>query len=152
MEMGEKADRIDDALQATTAAVKEGILPGGGVALIRSHKLLSEVTAKEENLPEDVKKGILIILRSILDPFDCIISNAGLEYLHILNNITDPKNDRNYGFDVKKEKYGNMLKLGVIDPTKVVRLSLENAASISSLLLTTEAVIYESEKTRNIEK
>ena len=147
MEMGEKKDRIDDALQATTAAVKEGILPGGGVALIRAEEeMFLNSTTKYHN---DFITGMSIVQDSILDPFQCIIDNAGIDDPHILKNI-QKANTPTFGFDVKNEKYGDMLEMGVIDPTKVVRLSLENAASIASLLLTTEAVVYESEETRNL--
>lgn len=146
MEMGEKKDRIEDALQATTAAVKEGILPGGGVALIRAERELS--VSLKKDIPEDILRGIEIVATSIFDPFKCIIENAGLEDPYVLKNIQQANTDT-FGYDVKNEKYGDMLEMGVIDPTKVVRLSLENAASIASLLLTTEAVVYESKETRN---
>ena len=146
LEMSERKDRIDDALQATTAAVKEGVLPGGGVALIQAEQEMFDYDIKEK-LHDDIGIGIGIVQDSILDPFKCIIDNAGLDHKLVLKKIRDKEGV--FGFDVKEEKYGDMLEMGVIDPTKVVRLSLENAASIASLLLTTEAVVYESEETRN---
>lgn len=151
LEMSEKKDRIDDALQATTAAVKEGILPGGGVALIRAYDELEGFLFDNKPVKAhiDIAKGMEIIKESILDPFKCIIDNAGLDDIDNILKMTREANTNTFGFDVKNEKYGDMLEMGVIDPTKVVRLSLENAASIASLLLTTEAVVYESEETRS---
>jgi len=135
VEMKEKKDRVDDALHATRAAVEEGIVPGGGVAYIRAIESLDAV--KFDNADE--KTGIAIIRRAIEEPLRQIVANAGLEGSIIIQKVREGKGD--YGFNARTEVYENMLAAGVIDPTKVGRVALENAASIASMLLTTECVI-----------
>jgi len=135
VEMKEKKDRVDDALHATRAAVEEGIVPGGGVAYIRAIKSLDAV--KFEN--NDEKTGVDIIRRSLEAPLRTIVANAGLEGSIIVQKVREGKGD--YGFNARTEVYENLMGAGVIDPTKVTRIALENAASIASMLLTTECVI-----------
>jgi len=137
VEMKEKKDRVDDALHATRAAVEEGIIPGGGVALVRSIKSI----AKLEGLNDDENTGIEIVKRAIESPIRTIAENAGLEGSVIVQKVKEGKG--NYGFNARTEKYEDLLKAGVIDPTKVTRVALENAASIASMLLTTEAIIVD---------
>jgi chaperonin GroEL len=134
-EMKEKKDRVDDALHATRAAVEEGIVPGGGTAYIRAIKTLDKI--KTEN--EDEKTGVDIIRRSLEAPLRQIAANGGLEGSIIVNKVKEGKGD--YGFNAVTEEYENLYKAGVIDPTKVSRVALENAASIASMILTTECVI-----------
>ncbi len=140
VEMKEKKARVEDALHATRAAVEEGIVPGGGVCLVRAIKTLDKV--KGEN--EDQNTGIKIIQKSLEEPLKQIAANAGLEGAVVLNKVLEGKDD--YGFNAATEKYENLVKAGVIDPTKVTRTALENAASVSALLLTTEAVVYEKKE------
>jgi chaperonin GroEL len=135
VEMKEKKDRVDDALHATRAAVEEGIVPGGGVAYIRCIESLDAI--KTENADE--KTGVAIIRRSLEEPLRQIVANAGLEGSIIVQKVREGKGD--YGFNARTEVYENMFAAGVIDPTKVSRVALENAASIASMLLTTECVI-----------
>lgn len=135
VEMKEKKDRVDDALAATRAAVEEGIIPGGGVALVRAEKALDGL--KGENADEDT--GISIVKRAIEEPLRQIITNAGGEGAVVVQKVREGKAD--YGYNARKEEYTNMYKAGIIDPTKVTRVALENAASIAALLLTTECVI-----------
>ena len=135
VEMKEKKDRVDDALHATRAAVEEGIVPGGGVALVRSIEGLANLEGENE----DQNTGIKIISSAIEAPLRTIVSNAGGEASVVVNNVKEGKGD--YGYNAREDKYENLFAAGVIDPTKVTRLALENAASISSLLLTTECVI-----------
>ena len=135
VEMKEKKDRVDDALHATRAAVEEGIVPGGGVAYIRAIESLAAV--KTEN--PDEKTGVAIVRRALEEPQRQIVANAGLEGSIIVQKVREGKAD--YGFNARTEVYENMLAAGVIDPTKVSRVALENAASIASMLLTTECVI-----------
>jgi chaperonin GroEL len=137
VEMKEKKARVEDALHATRAAVEEGIVPGGGVAFIRAIKKLDEV--KTENL--DQKTGVEIIRRALEEPLRQIATNAGLDGAVVVNEVKNGKDD--YGFNAQTEKYENLIKSGVIDPTKVSRIALENAASVAGLLLTTEATIVE---------
>ena len=137
VEMKEKKDRVDDALAATRAAVEEGIVPGGGIAIIRAAKTLSKV--KGDN--EDEQTGINIVERAVEEPIRQIVENAGLEGSVVVSKIKDGKDD--FGFNAKNEKYENMLKAGIIDPAKVVRVALENASSVAGMLLTTECVISE---------
>ncbi len=137
VEMKEKKARVEDALHATRAAVEEGIVPGGGVALVRSIAQLDSV--KTEN--EDQKIGIEIIKKSLEEPLRWIVNNAGLEGSVVLNKVKEGKDD--FGFNAQTEVYENLIKAGVIDPTKVTRTALQNAASVASLLLTTEAVVCE---------
>ncbi|MBS1903878.1 MAG: chaperonin GroEL [Bacteroidetes bacterium] len=143
VEMKEKKARVEDALHATRAAVEEGIVPGGGVALIRSLGGLNEKFIKGlDNV--DVKTGVEIIKRSVEEPLRQIVANAGLEGSVIVNEVKNNKDG--YGFNALTEKYEDLLKSGVIDPTKVTRSALQNAASVASLLLTTEATIVEKKE------
>jgi chaperonin GroEL len=135
VEMKEKKDRVDDALHATRAAVEEGIVPGGGVAYIRAIESLASL--KGANADENT--GIAIVRRSLEEPLRQIVANAGIEGSIIVQKVKEGKAD--YGFNARTETYENMLAAGVIDPTKVSRVALENAASIASMLLTTECVI-----------
>ena len=135
VEMKEKKDRVDDALHATRAAVEEGIVPGGGVALIRASKALE----KMKGANDDEQTGIAIVVRAIEEPLRQIVANAGGEGAVVVNKVRGGKDD--YGYNARKESYENLIEAGVIDPTKVVRVALENAASIAGMLLTTECVI-----------
>ena len=137
VEMKEKKLRIEDALAATRAAVEEGIVPGGGTALLSA---IPAVKALVKKLTGDEKTGAEIILRAIEAPIRQIAKNAGLDGSVILNNITRSKNP-NYGFDAYKNTYVDMVEAGIIDPTKVTRSALQNAASIASTLLTTESIV-----------
>ena len=140
IEMKEKKDRVDDALAATRAAIEEGIVPGGGTALVRASTALNNL----EGDNQDETTGMKIILRSIEEPLRQIVENAGLEGSVVVAKVKEGKDD--FGFNAKSEEYGNMYEQGIIDPTKVTRVALENAASIASLLLTTEATITEIPK------
>tara|TARA_B100000683_G_scaffold67427_1_gene66120 strand:- start:8352 stop:9992 length:1641 start_codon:yes stop_codon:yes gene_type:complete len=135
VEMKEKKDRVDDALAATRAAVEEGIIPGGGVAYIRAAEALDEKSGANE----DENTGIKIVKRAIEDPLRTIIENAGGEGAVIVQKVKEGKDD--FGYNARTDKYESLLKSGVIDPTKVSRSALENAASIASMLLTTECVV-----------
>ncbi len=137
VEMKEKKDRVDDALHATRAAVQEGIIPGGGVAYIRAIEALKDV--KTDN--EDQSTGVNIIRLALESPLRTIVENAGGEGSVIVNKVRDGKKD--FGYNARENKYENFFDAGIIDPTKVARLALENAASIAGLLLTTEAVVSE---------
>jgi len=140
MEMKEKKDRVDDALHATRAAVEEGIVPGGGVAYIRAQKVLE----KAEGINADETTGMGIVKRALEEPLRQIVANAGLEGSIIVQKVREGKAD--YGFNARTEVYENLLAAGVIDPTKVTRVALENAASIASMLLTTECVISDEKE------
>ena len=135
VEMKEKKDLVDDALHATRAAVQEGIVAGGGIAFIRAIDALDKV--KTEN--EDQETGVAIVRKALESPLRTIVENAGVEGSVVVQKVKEGKGD--FGFNAKDNKYENLIKAGVIDPTKVTRLALENAASISSLLLTTDAVV-----------
>ncbi|MEI6348228.1 MAG: chaperonin GroEL [Bacteroidota bacterium] len=137
VEMKEKKDRFDDALHATRAAIEEGIIPGGGVAYIRAISALDNVSFENE----DEKIGIEIIRRSLEEPLRQIVTNAGQEGSVVVNKVTEGKDD--FGFNARTEVYEDLYKAGVIDPTKVSRIALENAASIAGMLLTTECVLAE---------
>ncbi len=137
IEMKEKKDRVDDALHATRAAVEEGIVPGGGVALVRSIPTLDNL--KGENQDQDT--GIKIVKRAIEEPLRQIVANAGGEGSVIVAKVAEGTGD--YGFNAKNDEFVNMYEAGIIDPTKVVRVALENAASVAGMLLTTECVITE---------
>jgi chaperonin GroEL len=137
VEMKEKKARVEDALHATRAAVEEGIVPGGGVALLRVADMLKDV--KTDN--NDQKIGIDIVRKSLEEPIRQIVENAGIEGSVVVNKVKEGKDD--YGFNAQTEEYQNLIKAGVLDPTKVTRIALENAASVASMLLTTEAVICE---------
>lgn len=140
VEMKEKKARVEDALHATRAAVEEGIVPGGGVSFIRAIKALDNMEG--ENL--DQTTGIKLIQKALQEPLKQIVSNAGLEGSVVLNKVLEGKDD--FGFNAATETYENLVKAGVIDPTKVSRTALENAASVASLLITTEAVVYEKKE------
>ncbi len=140
VEMKEKKDRVDDALHATRAAVEEGIVPGGGVALVRAISALQNL----EGANQDESTGIKIVKRAIEEPLRQIVANAGGEGSVIVAKVTE--GDADYGFNAKTDEYVNMYEAGIIDPTKVVRVALENAASVSGMLLTTECVITEIKK------
>jgi len=135
VEMKEKKDRVDDALHATRAAVEEGIVPGGGVALIRAGKALDAVAYANE----DEKTGIQIIRIAIESPLRAIVANAGLEGSVIVQKVKEGTGD--FGYNAREDRYEAMIAAGILDPTKVTRLALENAASVASLLLTTECVV-----------
>ncbi len=135
VEMKEKKDRVEDALNATRAAIEEGIIPGGGVGFIRAISSIEKM--KGEN--EDETTGIAIIKRALEEPLRQIVENAGLEGSVVVNKVREGEGD--FGFNARTETYENLLKTGVIDPVKVSRVALENAASIASMLLTTECVI-----------
>ena len=135
VEMKEKKDRVEDALSATRAAVEEGIVPGGGVAYIRASQVLAEL--KGEN--EDETTGIRIVARAIEEPLRQIAANAGVEGSVIINKIREGKGD--FGYNARTDEYVNMFEAGVIDPTKVSRVALENAASVAGMFLTTECAI-----------
>ena len=135
VEMKEKKDRVEDALNATRAAIEEGIIPGGGVGFIRAIKALEKM--KGDN--DDETTGICIIKRALEEPLRQIVENAGLEGSVVVNKVAMGKGD--YGFNARTEVYENLLKTGVIDPVKVARVALENAASIAGMLLTTECVV-----------
>ena len=135
VEMKEKKDRVDDALHATRAAVEEGVVPGGGVALIRAISSLKSL--KGDNSDQDV--GISICKRALEEPLRQIVSNGGGEASVVLNEVL--KGKANFGYNATTEKYGDMLKMGILDPTKVTRAALQHAASISGLMITTEAMV-----------
>lgn len=136
LEMKEKKDRIDDALHATRAAIEEGIVPGGGVALLRAREAVAKL-----DLEGDERFGAQIVERALEEPMRTIASNAGFDAAVVVNNVRAQQG--NYGFDAKRNEYVNMVESGIIDPAKVVRSALQNAASIAGLLLTTEAMISE---------
>jgi chaperonin GroEL len=135
VEMKEKKDRVDDALHATRAAVEEGIVPGGGVAYIRAVEALEKLKGANE----DETTGIAIVRRAIEEPLRQIVANAGGEGSIVVNKVREGKAD--FGYNARNDKYENMLTAGVIDPTKVSRVALENAASIAGMLLTTDCVL-----------
>ncbi len=137
VEMKEKKDRVDDALHATRAAVEEGIIPGGGVAYIRSIEALEKL--KGDN--EDENTGISIVKRALEEPLRQIVENSGVEGSIVVQKVKEGKDD--FGFNARTDEYENLYKAGVIDPTKVARVALENAASIAGMLLTTECVLSE---------
>ncbi len=137
VEMKEKKDRVDDALAATRAAVEEGIVPGGGVAYIRAIASLEKL----KGLNEDENTGIAIVKRAIEEPLRQICTNCGIEGSIVVQKVKEGKDD--FGFNARTEKYENLLKAGVIDPTKVSRIALENAASVAAMLLTTDCVLAE---------
>jgi chaperonin GroEL len=140
VEMKEKKDRVDDALAATRAAVEEGIVPGGGVAYIRAISALDKL----KGINEDENTGIQIVRRAIEEPLRQICANCGIEGSIVVQKVKEGKDD--YGFNARTEKYENLLKAGVIDPTKVSRIALENAASVAAMLLTTDCVLAEKKE------
>jgi chaperonin GroEL len=140
IEMKEKKARVEDALHATRAAVEEGVVPGGGVALIRAQRAVEKLEAKNE----DQAFGIRILLRSIEEPLRQIVANAGEDAAVVLAKVKDGKGT--FGYNAATGNYGDMLEMGILDPTKVTRLALQNAASVAGLLLTTEVMIAEAPK------
>ncbi len=138
IEMKEKKARIDDALHATRAAVEEGVVPGGGVALLRAARALDKVKVANE----EQRAGLKILARAVQEPLRQIVANAGLQPSVVADKVQSGKG--NYGFNAGTGEYGDMVKMGVIDPKKVVRLALQNAASVAGLLLTTEALVSEA--------
>ncbi|MGE5107943.1 MAG: chaperonin GroEL [Sphingobacteriales bacterium] len=141
MEMKEKKDRVDDALHATRAAVEEGIVPGGGVAYIRA---IDALEAKVRGQIADEQTGMQIVRRALEEPLRILTANAGIDGSIVVQKVKEGKGD--YGFNARTEVYENLFKAGVIDPTKVSRVALENAASIAGMLLTTEAVVADKPK------
>ncbi|OGP06403.1 MAG: chaperonin GroL [Deltaproteobacteria bacterium GWA2_38_16] len=139
IEMKEKKDRVEDALNATRAAVEEGIVPGGGVAFIRALDAVNKLKLSEEE-----QSGVDIVKRALEEPIRQIVENAGVEGSVVVERVKNGK--EGFGFDAAKEEFTDLLKAGIIDPTKVVRYALQNAASVASLLLTTEAMVAEKPK------
>jgi chaperonin GroEL len=140
VEVKERKDRVDDALNATRAAVEEGIVPGGGIALLRAKKALEGL--KSDNA--DVQAGINIVSKALEAPIRQIVENAGVEGSIVVGKVLEKTG--NFGFNAQTEKYVDMVEAGIIDPTKVVRIALQDAASVASLLITTEAMIAEKPK------
>ena len=140
VEVKERKDRVDDALNATRAAVEEGIVPGGGIALLRA----KGAVAKLKSSNPDIQAGINIVSKALEAPIRQISENAGVEGSIVVGKVLEK--DGNYGFDAQNEEYGDMVEKGIIDPAKVVRIALQDAASVSSLLITTEAMIAEKPK------
>ena len=141
IEVKEKKDRVDDALNATRAAVEEGIVPGGGVALLRAKKAVGKLT----NDNPDVQAGINIVLKALEAPIRQIAENAGVEGSIVVGKILENKSET-FGFDAQNEEYVDMVAKGIIDPAKVVRTALQDAASVAGLLITTEAMVAEAPK------
>ena len=141
VEMKEKKDRVDDALHATRAAIEEGIVPGGGVALLRAIEALEGVSGNYD----DTTRGVDIVRRALQTPMRQIAANAGYDGAVVAGKILESK-EFNFGFDAKNEQYVDMFETGILDPTKVTRVALENAASVAGMLLTTEAVVTEIKK------
>jgi chaperonin GroEL len=137
--MKEKKARVEDALHATRAAVEEGVVPGGGVALVR---VLQKLDLKGANADQDV--GISIAKRAMEEPLRLIVANAGEEPSVVLAKVKDGKSS--FGYNAQTEEYGDMMKMGILDPTKLVRSALQNAASIAGLLITTEVSVAEAPK------
>jgi chaperonin GroEL len=141
VEVKEKKDRVEDALNATRAAVEEGIVPGGGVALVRARKAIGKLT----NDNDDVQAGINIVLKALESPLRQIAENSGVEGSIVVNKILENKSET-FGFDAQNEDYVDMIEKGIVDPAKVVRAALQDAASVASLLVTTEAMVAEVPK------
>jgi chaperonin GroEL len=140
VEMKEKKDRVDDALHATRAAVEEGIVAGGGVAYIRTIDALEKLKGANE----DETTGIAIIKRAIEEPLRQIVANAGGEGSVVVNKVREGKAD--FGYNARTEIYENLIAAGVIDPTKVSRVALQNAASVAAMILTTECILAEEKE------
>ena len=143
IEVKEKKDRVEDALNATRAAVEEGIVPGGGVALLRAKKAIERM--KDDN--PDIQAGINIVLRALEAPIRQIAENSGVEGSIVVGKVSEGKDD--FGFDAQNETYVDMVKAGIVDPAKVVRTALQDAASVAGLLITTEAMVAEMPKREN---
>jgi chaperonin GroEL len=140
VEMKEKKARVEDALHSTRAAVEEGVVPGGGVALIRAKAAIGKMTGDND----DQTMGIHIAMRAMEDPLRLICENAGEESSVILNEVAS--NSGNYGYNAATGEYGDMIEMGILDPAKVTRTALQNAASVSGLIITTEAMVAETPK------
>jgi chaperonin GroEL len=138
--MKEKKARVEDALHATRAAVEEGVVAGGGVAFIRARSAINKL--KGDN--DDQNVGISILRRAVEEPLRQIVRNAGGDPSVVLNAVVKGKGD--YGYNAATDEYGDMIEMGILDPTKVVRYALQNASSVSGLLLTTEAMVAEAPK------
>jgi chaperonin GroEL len=138
--MKEKKARVEDAMHATKAAAEEGIVPGGGVALLRA-VLALEKMRKSDDITDDEKTGVSIVARALEEPMRWIALNAGHEGSIVVNRVKEMQTEE--GFNAQSEKYENLVRAGVIDPTKVVRFALQNASSIAGLMLTTEALVSE---------
>src|SRR5207247_3866561 len=138
IEMKDKKARVEDALHATRAAVEEGIVPGGGVAFLRARTAL-EGKLKGDN--HDQEAGIKIVMKALEEPLRIIVDNSGAEPSVVLNKVLENKG--NYGFNAQTEQFGDLVEMGVIDPTKVARTALQNAASVAGLMLTTDAMVAE---------
>jgi chaperonin GroEL len=138
VEVKEKKDRVDDALNATKAAVEEGILPGGGAALLYATKALNGL----QGLNEDENAGITIVKKAIQTPLRQIVENAGVEASIVVGKLLEQKSNT-FGFDAQNEKYVDLVEQGIVDPTKVVRTALQDASSVAALLITTEAMVAE---------
>ena len=141
VEVKEKKDRVEDALNATRAAVEEGIVPGGGVALLRAKKAVGKLT----NDNSDIQAGINIVLKALEAPIRQIAENSGVEGSIVVGKITDNPS-QTYGFNAQTEAYVDMIQDGIVDPAKVVRAALQDAASVAGLLVTTEAMVAELPK------
>jgi chaperonin GroEL len=140
VEMKEKKARLEDALHATRAAVEEGVVPGGGVALVRAQKALDKLSG----INEDQNVGIRILSRTLEEPLRQIVQNAGEDGSVVLAKVRDAKGA--HGYNAATGEYGDMIEMGILDPTKVTRLALQNAASVAGLLLTTEVMVAEAPK------
>ena len=145
IEVREKKDRVDDAMHATRAAVEEGIVPGGGTALLRAKAAVAKLTTDNP----DVKAGINIVLRALEAPIRQIAENAGVEGSTVVGKINDNTKSDTYGFNAQTEEFVDMLQAGIVDPAKVVRTALQNAASVAGLLVTTEAMVAEAPKSES---
>src|SRR6202011_3113826 len=141
IEVKEKKDRVEDALNATRAAVEEGIVPGGGVALLRAKKAVGRIT----NENHDVQAGINIVLKALEAPARQIAENSGVEASIVVGKILENKSET-FGFDAQTEEYVDLVDKGIVDPAKVVRAALQDAASVAGLLVTTEAMVAELPK------
>jgi chaperonin GroEL len=141
VEVKEKKDRVDDAMNATKAAVEEGIVPGGGVALLRAKAAIGKLT----NENDDVQSGINIVLRALEAPIRQIAENSGVEGSIVVSMVLANKS-QTFGFDAQKEEYVDMLSAGIVDPAKVVRVALQDAASVAGLMITTEAMVADRPK------
>jgi chaperonin GroEL len=137
VEMKEKKARVEDALNATRAAVEEGIVPGGGTALLRAQSAIEKL-----NVSEEQQTGVSIIRRALEEPIRQIANNAGLEGSIVVEKVRTGKGS-NFGYNAAKDEYTDLIEDGIIDPTKVVRTALQNAASVAGLMLTTEAIVVE---------
>jgi chaperonin GroEL len=141
IEVKEKKDRVDDALNATKAAVEEGIVPGGGVALLYATKALSGLTGAND----DQTQGIAIVRKAIQSPVRQIVENSGTESSMIVGKLLEQKS-ATYGWDAQNERFADFIDTGIVDPTKVVRIALQNASSVAALLITTEAMVADRPK------